>query len=1061
MARFISIAFASVLVQISLVQADPPGLQIEEIMAGANGDSRVQFLEIKMQSPGDNQWGPQSGEVEGRIRLLFFDATGTQTGEFVFASDPVAGPAEPVHGGHSVLIATLHFAELPGMPTPDFVIPVKILSEDGKVCLTSNPANPNAPEVNLCISYGKFIGNTGTDVLGQPAGNPAVALPTVNASALQRFQNFGNYGTGQFNADFAMVSAAPRNSTGDVGTIAVAPTNTQGHNLFMFETFNGNGRTCATCHQPDIGFGLNPTKISFMNPTDPLFVAENDPALADLENSCLLHGNRGLNLENIDGIGNPHVFRGSPNLINLSFTAPFGRSGEVPNLQVFSNNAVVQHFPRTMARNSNPNLGPLDFRLPTAVEKEDMEAFMLSIKLPADGNFSLQRMIDAAVMRGADADAINRGAELFFDEAGTAKCFLCHNGPVLAAVHPSLGTGNQSFNTGVSSLFINSTFPDACLGGQPLPQEAGGNRTFSTPELIGVANTAPYFHNNAVRTLREAVAFYNGTEFNASPAAQNPMIGTISLTEQNIDDLTTFLSALDEPFIDCNGDSDDDRVQLVGGFADCNANNVLDVCELADDDCNNNGILDECDFSPLKVESVITEPTTYGGFFMTTADVDQDGDADLIVPAWSAFKLQVYLNNGNGSAFTNAGAFPVSSNPRGAAVADYDGDGDLDVAVPNLLANHVSLLLNNGLDGQNAWLGFAAAVPIAMNYGGGPPAGSIFVLAYDMNNDGRPDLVVCKNFMHQVSVVLNLGGTGGSWLGFDTPVDYSTGGPTSVPWSVAAGHLNADSFADLVVADRDSDLLRVFLSDGAGGFLAPVDVATEDAPESVVAGDLNHDGIADVAVANSDSDTLSVYLGDGLGGLGTPHIIPVGSYPFGAQPHSIVLADVDKDGDPDLVCGNKESKNISAVMNDGAGNFGSLINVALATGPDYAVTADLNADGKLDIIAAHFSDSICSVLLNQTPPFGGDCNENGVPDDCDIASGYWADINTNNVPDLCEHLGDFNLDNLVNLEDVDGFVAVLLGLDSDPLHITSADIDGNGTANGLDITPFIGLVGVY
>lgn len=1058
MARFLSIAIALALLPFELAQADPPGVQIEEVMSGANGDSRIQFIEIKMQSPGDNQWGPQSGETAGRLRLVFFDATGAQTGEYVFGSDPAIGPPEPIHGGYSVLVATQQFAQLPGMPSPDFIIPVKILSEDGKVCITSNPANPNAPAINLCLSYGQFIGDTGTDVLGQPAGNATVSLPAVNASTLQRNQNFGNYGTGQYNADFALLPASPRNSAGDVGTITVASASAQGHNLFMFETFNGNGRTCATCHQPDIGFGLNPTKISFMNPTDPLFVAENDPVLDDLENTCLLHGSRGLNLENIDGFNNPPVFRGSPNLINLAFTAPYGRSGNVPDLQTFANGAVLQHFPKTLARNSNPNLGPLDFRLPTAIEKADMEAFMLSIQLPANGNFDIDTMINAAISRGADGDAINRGRQLFTGAVGSAKCFLCHSGPVLASVDPILGTGNQSFNTGVSTLFINSGFQDACLGGQPLPQEDGGNRTFSTPQLIGVANTAPYFHNNAVQTLREAVAFYGGTEFNASPAAQNQNIGEISLTEPEINDITAFLTALEEPFIDCNNDSSDDRVQLVSGFADCNGNNVLDVCELAGDDCNNNGIPDECDFTPLKVDTAFTEPTAFGGFFATTADIDNDGDPDLIIPGWTAVNLQVYLNNGNGRSFTNAGAFPVSSNPRGAAVADFDGDGYLDVAVPNLLANHVSLLLNNGVDGQHNWLGFAAAVQIPMNYGGGPPAGSIFVLAHDMNNDGRADLVVCKYFMNEVSIALNLGGVGGSWLGFGTPVDYSTGGITSNPWSVAAGRLNNDLYADLVVADRGTNQMRVFLSDGNGGFLAPIDVATEDAPESVAVGDLNHDGHDDVAVANVDSDTLSVYMNDGLGGLGTPHIIPVGSYPFGAQPHSVVMADMDKDGDLDLVCANKESRNISALINDGAGNFGPLINVPLATGPDYAAVADLDGDGKLDIVTAHFSDAISSILINHTPPFGGDCNGNGIPDDCDVASGLWADVNGNNVPDACEHIGDFNFDNLVTLEDVDGFVAVLLGLDTEPMHVNSADIDGNGVPNGLDIPPFIALM---
>jgi cytochrome c peroxidase len=1044
--------------------AAPPGLQFEEVMAGANGDSRAQFIEIKMLGPIDNRWGPQAGETQGRLQLLFYDAHGTQTGQYVFASDPPVGVIDPVHGGYSVLVATGAFSAIPGMPAPDFVLPSRlIMAQDGKVRLTNNPANPNASAISLCLSYGNFVADTCSDTLGQPAGSPAAAMPIVNAGALGRTQNFNNYGTGQYNADFAIHTAAPRNSAGATAGITVASSINQGRNLFLLEPFNGNGRTCSTCHHPDIGFGLSPTKISFMNPSDPLFVAENDPSLSDLENSCLLHGSRGVNLENIDGFANPPVFRGSPNLINLSFTAPFGRSGEFANLQIFATGAVEQHFPKTLARNSNPGSGTLDFRLPTSAELADMEAFMLSIKLPADGNFSLQRMIDAAVARApASAAAIEHGRALFFGETGSAKCFKCHNGPVFASVDPSLGIGNQSFDTGVSDLFINSSFPDACLGGQPLPPEAGGNRTFSTPQLIGIANTAPYFHSNAIPTLHETVAFYTGPEFNNSPAAANPLIGGISLSNTDVDDLTTFLTALDEPFIDCDSDTTDDRLQLVSGFSDCNGNSILDVCELAGDDCNNNGILDECDFAPMKVDDTITEPTNYGGFFVTAADVDQDNDLDLIVPGWSAFKVQVYLNNSTGTAFTSGGEFPVSTNPRSVSVADFDGDGDPDLVVTNLLSNYVSLLLNNGLNGQNQWLGFAAAIPINMNYGGGPPAGTISSLARDLNNDGNIDLVVCKNFMSQISVVMNLGHSGPTWLGFAAPVDYSTGGGTSVPWFVATGNLNADNYADLVVADRDTDSVLVFINSGTGTFAAPVSYSVQDAPESVAVGDLNGDGKADVVAANTDSDTISVMFGDGTGALGAQQIVTVGSYPFGAQPHSVVLGDVDNDGDLDIVTANKESKNVSVVLNDGQGGFSSMLNMSLATGPDYAILANLNNDPKLDIITAHFGGlgdpSICSIMINQTPAFGGDCNRNGIPDDCDIQSGTCTDVNNNTVPDLCEHLGDLNQDNVVDLLDIGGFVAVLLGQDTNPAHVMSCDINGNGTTNGLDINPFLTLI---
>ena len=77
-------------------------VRMEEVMAGANGDSKIQFVEMDVPF-GQNDWGAQGSEPVGRVMLAFFDAADNQTGRFVFASDPP--------GGGKVLIATQEFAE--------------------------------------------------------------------------------------------------------------------------------------------------------------------------------------------------------------------------------------------------------------------------------------------------------------------------------------------------------------------------------------------------------------------------------------------------------------------------------------------------------------------------------------------------------------------------------------------------------------------------------------------------------------------------------------------------------------------------------------------------------------------------------------------------------------------------------------------------------------------------------------------------------------------------------------------------------------------------------------
>src|SRR5215831_16268115 len=129
---------------------------IQEIMAGVNGNSKIQFIVIK-QEGGGNLWGPQAGETQSRVMLVFFDGTGRETGKFKFPHDV------PVDT-NTQLIATQDFANLTGAPTPDFIMPPLLNPMRGKVCFTNNPLNLLAAVRTDCVSYGSFpAAQVGTD----------------------------------------------------------------------------------------------------------------------------------------------------------------------------------------------------------------------------------------------------------------------------------------------------------------------------------------------------------------------------------------------------------------------------------------------------------------------------------------------------------------------------------------------------------------------------------------------------------------------------------------------------------------------------------------------------------------------------------------------------------------------------------------------------------------------------------------------------------------------------------------------------------------------------------
>jgi mono/diheme cytochrome c family protein len=287
----------------------------------------------------------------------------------------------------------------------------------------------------------------------------------------------------------------------------------RGRELFFNETFNGNGRTCGTCHREENNFTIDPAFISRLPRNDALFVAEFTPALKENFENPRLMREFGLILENLDGFDDPanrFTLRGVPHVLaqRTSVASPQGPrtgwSGDgAPgdrSLRSFATGAVIQHFTKRLDR-----VAGVDFRLPTDEELDALEAFQLSLGRQADLQLPL-------ALKGTVA---KRGQEIFLDNR-LGKCSVCH-GNAGANLAPG---NNANFNTGVEDL------PDqpARLTGEKVPRDDGfgtpGDGTFNTPPLVEAADTGPFFHNNSIETLEGAVAFYNGQAFNNSPSGR-------------------------------------------------------------------------------------------------------------------------------------------------------------------------------------------------------------------------------------------------------------------------------------------------------------------------------------------------------------------------------------------------------------------------------------------------------------------------------------------------------------------------------------------------------------
>lgn len=240
------------------------------------------------------------------------------------------------------------------------------------------------------------------------------------------------------------------------------------------------------------------------------------------------------------------------------------------------------------------------------------------------------------------------------------------------------------------------------------------------------------------------------------------------------------------------------------------------------------------------------------------------------------------------------------------------------------------------------------------------------VAVADFNGDGIPDLAVVNTSSNSVSILLGNGD--GTFTAKACP-NCTTG---SSPAGIAVGNFGNGQM-DLVVTNSSANTVSVFLGNGDGTFQTPVSLATGPAPQGVAVGDFNNDGNLDFVVTNSGtsgvgSDTVGVFLGNGSGGFAAQ-----ATYSVGNGPTSVVVADFNNDGYPDLAVANKSTGAvISVLLNKGSaapGTFNSQNQYTVGGTPASITAGDFNGDGHIDLAVANqpISPSLqgtVSVLLN-------------------------------------------------------------------------------------------------
>jgi hypothetical protein len=401
----------------------------------------------------------------------------------------------------------------------------------------------------------------------------------------------------------------------------------------------------------------------------------------------------------------------------------------------------------------------------------------------------------------------------------------------------------------------------------------------------------------------------------------------------------------------------------------------------------------------FQLKQQLTIQKTFHGITFTTginsvavADLRGNGIED-VVGLGSDTTVRTFLGNGDG---TVGQPVAVPAGGKSLVVADFNGDGKPDIVTSSYYtggASNISVLTGNG-DGtfsaaQTTTLGEegtalatgdfrgdgkadlvlasnqgATSVTVLLGNGNGTfataptaPTTNLApdeIMAADFNGDGKPDLVVASSG----GIVVLLGNGDGTFRAGPTLNNTGAGDP------IAVGDFNGDGKPDIAASTVYG--VDIFFGNGNGTFKAAkqvVNLGTSDTIESMVAGDFVPGSGLDLAVVahTPQNSVVRVLLNNGNGTFTKGQTINVGT-----EARGLATADLNGDGKPDLVTtsfiNGSGNYNVEVLLGNGNGTFRAPIITNPGGRSTSVVAGDFNGDGKQDLLLTDYFDNTVTVL---------------------------------------------------------------------------------------------------